>query len=503
MATEGVQDILPAIRLVVSADDTELSPRERDTIKQLIDVSENDAAQLLEITSHLQALLLHEDTKIREYAAHTMKNIARTHPEEAQKSHDELCKLLSDDAVAVRKHSIQALEYLSREYPHQSWEAVADIIPLCADDNKKVRQGTDWILDNILADQPDDMQENVQSLQPLLTKNDVKVKQQTTYTLAKISAEYPDDVRSILPAIRSVLSDDDTKTRQHTIQVIKNISVESPKTIQNITADLRPLLSDTNKTVRTTTTQILTNISVEYPLLEQEATHAVTKGDKAQSQNEYAKAEKHYSTAIDKLEQASAAAENFDNTDQQELQAKTEAAEEQLEQAENARDQRTALRETLQAAECNFQEAIVRFAANNHTVSKTRFRQARNGFEDAQELLAESTEPMLVSPIAVSVDHRVEFPSTELGDYHSLGEAAVDGLSSANISHVSDLEPDRQQIMPAVVDNLRDSDTISKEETILLTLVSWWDSDTEHAFRSKTAISRRYKQAAYGHKQSR
>jgi DNA-directed RNA polymerase subunit F len=503
MGNEGVQDIVPVIRFVASTDDAELSSRERNTVKKLVDLSEDDPAQVLDITSHLQALLLHEDTKIREHAAHTVRNIARTHPEEAQNLHDEIRQLLSDDAVAVRKHTIQALEYLSREYPHKSWEAVADIIPLHADDDRKVRQGTDWVLDNLLDDQPEDMQEITHSLRPLLTKNNVKIKQHTAHVLAKISTEHPDDVRSILSTLRSTLSESDTKTRQYSIQVIKNISAESPETVQKIITDLRPLLSDNNKKVIETTTQILNNISVEYPLLEQNAAQAITKAKKAQSQNEYGIAEKHYSIAIDKLEQASAAAESFDNTDDQELQNKIEVIEEQLEKAENAREQRAAIRETLQTAERNFQEAIIRFAADSHTVSKTRFRQARDGFKDAQELLTESDEPMLTSPIDVSVEQRVEFPSPELEDYHSLGETAIDGLSSANISHVSDLEPDRQNIMPAVVANLRDTDTISKEETILLTLLSWWGGDTEHAFGSETAISRRYKQADFGFSKSR
>ena len=503
MGNEGVQDLVPVLRSVVSADDTELSPMEQNSVTKLVDISADDPSQLLHVIPHLQALLQHDDAAIREHAAHTARNIARAHPEDAQHLHEELCHCLSDDAVNVRKHTIQALEYLSRDYPHKSWEAVADIIPLCADENQMVRQGTDWVFDNILDDQPDDMQDIVHSLRPLLAKNDVEIKQRTTYVVAKLSVEHPDTVRSILPALRSVLSDSDTKVRQHSIQAINNIAAEHPESLKSIATDLRPRLADHDETVAELTTQILTSISVEYPLLEHDATQTLEKAEKAQSHNAYATAAKHYSAAIETLKQASAAAEPFDNSDHQELQSKLAAAEDQLERTENARAQRAAIRETLQTAERNFQEAIVRFAADSHTVSKTRFRQARDGFDDAHELLTESDEPMLASSIDISVEQRVEFPSLELEDYHSLGASAIDGLSSANISQVSDLEPDKQKIMPAVVATLRDTDTISKQETILLTLLSWWGGDSAHAFGSETAISRRYKQADFGFAQSK
>ncbi len=287
---------------------------------------------------------------------------------------DALCQCLSDDDTTVRKNAVQAVEYISREYPHDVWKAVSDIIPLCTDQNKNIQNGSDWIFNNIIGSYPENMQTVVADLQPFLSESETQITRKTTSILADIAAEHPAAVRTALPAFRSLLSTSDTKTRQHTTQVLNHLSAEYPADIQELTTDLRPLLSDSSDTVRKNCIRILSNISVAYPILERQARKLIDSAQTAHSENDYETAENHYNKAIDKLEKARVDAEPIDTADHQEIQAKIETAEEQLERTTDAHTQRESVYETLQTAEQNFQERLFGLLLRANCF-KTRFRQ--------------------------------------------------------------------------------------------------------------------------------
>jgi len=498
MTDEDVEDIISTIQSTTSETNQQISLQKQRSLRELATLSEAEPTRIRDAVDSLRPLLRHDDAEIRRYASETVCNVTAEHPSAGNDMLDALGQCLSDDDTTVRKNAVQTVEYISREHPDDVWKAVSDIIPLYTDENKNIQSGSDWIFNNIIGSYPENVQNVVVDLQPFLSESERRITRKTTYILADIAAEHPAAVRSVLPALRSLLSTSDTKTRQHTTQILNSLSAEYPAEIQELTTDLRPLLSDSNTTVRKRCIRILSNISVAYPILEQQASRLIGRAQNARSENDYETAEKHYTKAIDKLEKASVDAEPIDTADHEEIHAKIETAEEQLERTTDAHTQRESVHETLQTAEQNFQEAIVRFAAEERTVSKTRFRQARDGFNDAKQTLSESEEQLLATPIEISVDYQPSFPSTVLADYHLLGETAVEKLSSADITDVDDLTPDYKHILPKKVATFRTNESVSKQEITLLTVLSWWEDDSTHAFDSETAISRRYNQADYG-----
>ena len=497
MADREIEALISTLQSTTSDNDQQISLHRQSPVKDLATISEEEPTQIREVISSLHPFLRHDDPETRRYAAQTVCNVAAEHPTDGKENLEILRQLLSDDDTNVRKNAVQAVEYISRECPHDVWGAVADILTLYADPNKTIRNGANWTFKNILGSYPENIQAVVADLRPFLSNSETQITRKTTYILADIAAEHPAAVRTTLPELQSLLSAGDTKTRQHTTQALKHLSDEYPEEIQEVTTDLRPLLSDSNENTRNNCLTILNNISVSYPILEQRASELIRKAQKVRSQNDYQTAVSHYNTAIDKLEKASSDAEPIDSADYQEIQTKIETTEQLLESANEAHTQRESVHETLQTAERNFQEAIVRFAADERTVAKTRFRQARNGFNDVKQVLTESEEQLLAAPIEINVEHQISFPSRVLADYHVLGETAIESLSAANISNIADLEPEYKNILPEKVATFRTNDSISKQEITLLTILSWWNGDT-HEFDSKKKISHRYNQADYG-----
>lgn len=497
MADGEIETLISTLQSTTSENDQQISLHRQNPLRDLATISEEKPTQIRNVIDSLYPFLRHDDPETRRYAAQTVCNVAAEHPTDGNEMLGALQQLFSDNNTKVRKNAVQAVEYISRECPHDVWDAVADILPLYADPNKNIRNGADWIFKNIIGSYPENIQAVVADLRPFLSNSETQITRKITYILADIAAEQPAAVRTTLPELQSLLSADDTKTRQHTTQALKPLSDEYPEEIQELTSDLRPLLSDRSESTRNNCMTILNNISVAYPILEQRASKLIRTAQKARSQNDYQTAEKYYNTAIDNLEKASSDAEPIDSTDHKEIQTKIEAAEKLLEGANEVHTQRESVHETLQTAERNFQEAIVRFAAEEKTVAKTRFRQARDGFNDAKQILTESEEQLLATPIEVSVEQQISFPSRVLADYHLLGETAIEGLSAANISEISDLKPEYKNVIPERVTAFRTNESISKKEITLLTILSWWDDDT-HEFDSKKKISHRYNQADYG-----
>lgn len=498
MTDEDIENIISTIHPTTSETNQQTALQRQQSLRELATLSEEEPTRMRDAVESLRPLLQHDDTETRRYAAETVCNVTAEHPDAGNNLLAALRQCLSDEDPTVRKNAVQAVEYISREHPHDVWKAVSDIIPLYTDQNKKIQNGSDWILTNIIGSYPENVENVVADLQPFLSESETQITRKTTDILADIAAEHPAAVRSALPALRSLLSTNDTETRQHTTQVLTSLSAEHPADVQELTTDLRPLLSDSSTDVRKNCIRILSNISVAYPILEQQASRLIRSAQNARSENEYETATNRYDKAIDKLEKACVDAEPIDTADHQEIQAKIETAEKQLERTADVHTQWEAVYETLQTAEQNFQEAIVRFAAEERTVSKTRFRQARNGFDDAKQTVSESEEQLLAAPIEIRIDYQPSFPSTVLEDYHLLGETAVEELSSANITDVDDLTPDYKHILPKTVATFRTNESVSKEEITLLTVLSWWEDDSTHAFDSETAISRRYNQADYG-----
>jgi len=111
---------------------------------------------------------------------------------------------------------------------------------------------------------------------------------------------------------------------------------------------------------------------------------------------------------------------------------------------------------------------------------------------------------VLAQSIDMSFEQEATLPSMAVENLVLLEESTVKTLSSVDIDSITDLEsdPENEEVTPAVVSDLKESDEISSEEAALLTLLSWWYEGASREFNSETVISRRYEQADYGFNQS-
>lgn len=157
----------------------------------------------------------------------------------------------------------------------------------------------------------------------------------------------------------------------------------------------------------------------------------------------------------------------------------------------------------LEAAEQAFQEAVARYASGSQTVARIRFRQARDTFKEAQQLIKESDTEGVVNLIKINFEEQASLPSMALKKFATLTDSTLETLSTANIELITDLEAGTNGMTPAVVADLEQNDAISETEASLLTILSWWCEGNGREFSSETAISRRYEQADYGFDQSR
>ena len=241
--------------------------------------------------------------------------------------------------------------------------------------------------------------------------------------------------------------------------------------------------------------------TAELDKLWNNATNSVSQAEKSESEYEYQEAKKSYEEAISYLKQA--VSETNENN-KEKFQSKLEKTQSAHSAVKGLCEQRESVATTLQAAERSFNEAIARYAANEQTVARIRFRQARDAFEEVQQTITESDTEVLAQPIEVSYEQEATIPSLELEELAVLKESTVETLAAVDIESITDLEadPENEAIMPAVVSDLRESAEISSEETALLTILSWWYEGASREITSETVISRRYEQADYGFDQS-
>lgn len=231
--------------------------------------------------------------------------------------------------------------------------------------------------------------------------------------------------------------------------------------------------------------------------LQKNATDAISRAEDAKAQGQYQQAAAAYEEAVSQFEQAIAAA---DGETKEQLQAEIKETRALLEAATASLDQHNSVATTLQAAERSFKEGIARYVGGSQTVARIRFRQARDAFEEAQQAIDDSDSEMFAQPIEVSFEEEAMLPSMALKELDVLDESTVETLAAADIESITDLEAEQEneEITPAVVSDLKESDQISSDETALLTILSWWYEGASRQFTSETVISRRCELSDYG-----
>ena len=253
--------------------------------------------------------------------------------------------------------------------------------------------------------------------------------------------------------------------------------------------------SDGTEAETKTTDSVTEDAPVDVSQLQERAIDAVTQAETAKSTGQYQQAAEAYWEAIRHLEQAVAKAP--DDTEE-EFQIEIEEIKASLDAVSAHREQREAVTTNLQVAERSFKSAIARYATGNQTVSRIRFRQARDAFKKAQQTIDDCDEAILTNSVTICFEEEATLPSTVLEDFALLKNSTLEALSAADIETTTELETETDRTKPTVITELKQNGNVSDEETVLLTILSWWYESDCRDFGSENTISRRYKQADYG-----
>lgn len=229
------------------------------------------------------------------------------------------------------------------------------------------------------------------------------------------------------------------------------------------------------------------------------ANELITSAETAREEGDFETAAEHYDNAVDHLEMA---LQNYDeegNDKYESLESKLISTQDELEATTRRSEHRSALGEILPQAERTFQEAIVAYTEGDRTLSRIRFRQARDQFENAIETIEASNDTLLEIPIEVTAEQRL--PTTALNAHGQLDDQTVETLSQAGIVTVTDITHNESTIMPETVASLSESGDIRNKEAAVLMILSWWHAE-DFEFETKSEISRRIEQATRGFKES-
>nr|WP_309243416.1 PQQ-binding-like beta-propeller repeat protein [Halorubrum ezzemoulense] len=220
------------------------------------------------------------------------------------------------------------------------------------------------------------------------------------------------------------------------------------------------------------------------------AVAAKESNDLGEAADAYRAALTGYRAALDELD--AGAAET-----RAEIEASVESTQGALSAVETRRERRRDLAETLEAGERNFQVAVVAYARGSRTLARIRFRQARDAFEEATELIEGGDHDLLAPPVEANVEPDRTFASAALRELPALPEAATAALSDAGVDTLGELESAAEPPWtPPAVEALSVDLDDGTETTA--TLLSWWNGDGNYAFDAAATVSRRRDQAEYG-----
>ncbi|MDB9249185.1 hypothetical protein PN419_09295 [Halorubrum ezzemoulense] len=250
------------------------------------------------------------------------------------------------------------------------------------------------------------------------------------------------------------------------------------------------------ETEHTTDATSIDELRSEAESFRETAVDARANNDFDESIDAYGAAVARYQAILDELD--TGAAES-----REEIEQSFDATREELETVRTLNDHRQELLETLKTAEQSFQVAIVAYTEGSQTLARIRFRQARDSFESALDLVEGSDEDLLSPPVKVSVEPDRTLPSTMLGELPAVPEPATASLADAEVETVTELESSEEPPWPpAVVETLVAEEDLDDEVATTLTLLSWVDGADTHEFGATTTVSQRHEQAVHGFTQS-
>jgi outer membrane protein assembly factor BamB/tetratricopeptide (TPR) repeat protein len=242
--------------------------------------------------------------------------------------------------------------------------------------------------------------------------------------------------------------------------------------------------------------------SADIDTLQSEAETAVETAVSARKDNNYAEAVDAYNEALTQYQAALKQLETGATETRTEIETAIDSLRTDLEAIKARSDQRDNLIELLDAAEQSFQVAIVAYVQGSQTLARIRFRQARNGFEEAIAILEEG-DNLLTPPVEVSVQPDREFAATTLSALPVIPESETEALADAGVEALAELESSKESPwIPPTVETLANDGMLNAEVVTTLIFLSWWNTTDSYEFDTRSIVSRRRDQADYGFTQS-
>jgi len=233
------------------------------------------------------------------------------------------------------------------------------------------------------------------------------------------------------------------------------------------------------------------------------ATDAVAAAESAQERGEFEQAVEKYRKALEYYEAAADDISVDDSDSEQEIADAITTTREKLDTVTRLEERQVTLCETLRAGERSFQEAVAAYVKNEYTISRIRFRQARDKFEAAIETVEDTDAALLASEIEIVTEASRQLSSEKLTDIRGIGTEVKALLEETNVETLADLATsDKDSLTPSSVAEPSESNEISDATATKLTVLSWWNQQNKNEFKTIDDIVRRYKQAKYGFSES-
>lgn len=232
--------------------------------------------------------------------------------------------------------------------------------------------------------------------------------------------------------------------------------------------------------------------------IKKSATEAIDNAETAEASNDLETAQEYYEKAVEMLDKANHIAQTTNKTNNQEFETEYEATQTKLENIKQRRGQRKNIYEKIQAAEQSFQEGIISYANGTKTVSRIRFRQARDTFDEVHKIVEKSHTSILDPALTIKINPQQTLSSSVLDDFTQLSDDTLNTLSAAEIESIEDLASEDRSIKNDTITNLPKRDNISHKEATLLRILSWRNTSETHSFETITDIKHRREQAEYG-----
>jgi tetratricopeptide (TPR) repeat protein len=240
----------------------------------------------------------------------------------------------------------------------------------------------------------------------------------------------------------------------------------------------------------------------EFVQSEGAATGIIESADKAKNNCEFGEAEEQYREALEHLEQAKEVCDSSTD-DHQNVVDKIQYVRKNIELTSDLTGKRPTLTETLTKAERSFQEGVAGYVDDDQTVAKIRFRQARDEFENARQIIENSDDFLLNQPVDVTTEPQLSPPVNTIAKFTRITDATVEMLSSMSIEAIEDLQVDDGGLQPSVIETFESRGAVTEEESTLLTILSWWDEGGSTEFGTATKIDCRFERSKYGFEKSK